>query len=215
MKIQWLGHSCFLITTQDGTRILTDPYDEKVGYDLPMVEADIVTVSHAHGDHSNVGVVKGEPEVIDTADDHEVGDIYIHGHVTYHDDKRGAEKGKNIAFTIEADDLAICHLGDLGHTLNDEDVDSIGPVDILLIPVGGFYTIDAQLATNVMEAIEPLIVVPMHVRNDKCNFTIAAVDPFVQLNLKKTIKAHEGSTLDITADDLPVEIEIHVLQHAL
>jgi L-ascorbate metabolism protein UlaG (beta-lactamase superfamily) len=215
MKIQWLGHSCFLLTTQDGTRILTDPYDETVGYDLPAVEADIVTTSHNHHDHGNVGVVRGDPEIIDSADDHEVGDVYIHGHVTYHDGSQGSERGKNVVFTIEADDLAICHLGDLGHPLSDDDVDGIGPVDILLIPVGGFYTIDAQIATKVVEAMEPLIVIPMHVKNDKCNFTIAAVDPFVQLNKKRTIKAHEGSTLDITSDDLPVETEIHVLQHAL
>ncbi len=215
MKIQWLGHACFLITTSDGTRILTDPYNEEVGYDLPAVEADIVTTSHSHFDHGNVAVVKGKPKVIDSAGDHEIGEVYIHGIETSHDDEAGAKRGKNIVFTIEADDIALCHLGDLGHQLDDDDVDDLGPVDVLLAPVGGFYTIDAKTATGVIDVLEPAIVIPMHVRNDKCALPIDTVDPFLELNKDKPIHRHTESTLEIASGDLPEGVEIHVLSHAL
>lgn len=215
MKLQWLGHACFLITSDSGLRILTDPYDEQVGYDLPAVEADIVVSSHDHSDHGNVKVVKGSPDVINAPGAHTLRGIAFNGVSTYHDQSKGAERGANIVFSFDVDGLVLCHLGDLGHVLSENEAQQIGPVDVLMVPVGGFYTIDKNEANQVIEQLAPKIVVPMHVKNDKCQFPIETVDGFLELNRDKQVKRHTDSTMEIKADDLPSEMEIHVLQHAL
>ncbi len=162
VEIRWLGHACFLITAGDGTRILTDPFDDTVGYDLPTVPADIVTVSHAHFDHNNVGVVQGSPEVVNSPGDRSLGGVRIRGVQTCHDTKGGSLRGRNIVFIIETDDVTICHAGDLGHVPSDETARSIGRVDVLLIPVGGTYTLDAKGAQEAVRKLDPRIVIPMH-----------------------------------------------------
>lgn len=215
MKLQWLGHACFLITSDSGLRIITDPYDEQVGYDLPAVEADIVASSHDHFDHANVKVVKGSPDLLNAPGTHSLRGITFKGTPTYHDQSKGSERGANIVFSFDVDGVVLCHLGDLGHVLSEEEAREIGPVDLMMIPVGGFYTIDKSEANQVTGQLNPKIVVPMHVKNDKCQFPIETVDGFLALNKDKKITKHTDSTMEVAAGDLPSEMEIHVLQHAL
>ncbi len=182
MHIQWKGHASFLITASEGLRILTDPFDESVGYPLPNVAADIVTVSHQHFDHNATNLLPGNPSIIDTAGEHHVAGRTIRGIATYHDTEHGSKRGNNNVFVLELDGINICHLGDLGHILTPEQVLEIGKVDVLCVPVGGFYTIDPKEALQVVEQLQPGFVLPMHYKfNAQIKLPIAPVDEFVQL----------------------------------
>lgn len=207
MRIEWLGHACFRIETADGVRILTDPFDEQVGYPVPAVEADIVTVSHQHFDHNAVSVVRGRPRVVQEPGEHRIGGIAVTGVSTFHDPEGGAQRGSNIVFVIAADNLRICHLGDLGHRLNQEQLDRIGPVDVLLIPVGGHFTIDAAEAAETVAAVRPRIAVPMHYKTRYMNFPIKGVEEFT----KRFDKVSERPRLEVTPDNLPEPTEVVVL----
>jgi L-ascorbate metabolism protein UlaG (beta-lactamase superfamily) len=193
VRIKWLGHACFLIETADGTRIVTDPFNEEVGYPLPAVEAEIVTVSHQHFDHNAVAVVRGRPHVS-----------------TFHDAEQGAKRGANVVFVIEADGLRICHLGDLGHLLNEEQLRRIGRVDVLLVPVGGTFTIDAGQAAETVAALRPRIAVPMHYKTDYINFPITGLEDFSRL----FERVSTCDTLEVTAARLPAATEIVVVSFA-
>ena len=179
LRIQWLGHACFLITSSDGTRVLTDPFDESVGYPVPAVEADVVSTSHSHFDHNSVSVVKGRPKVVKNAGETSAADISFLGVPSYHDDASGSKRGQNIIFVWEMDGVRLAHMGDLGHTLTDDQVAKIGRVDILLVPVGGFFTIDAKQATKIVEQLSPKLVFPMHYKTDAIDFPIVGVDEFL------------------------------------
>lgn len=179
MKIKWFGHSCFLLTSENGVKILTDPFDDQVGYKLPEVEADIVTTSHGHYDHSAVDVVKGDFIHIERAGVFEEKGIKITGISTFHDEVRGTKRGKNVIYVFEIDGIRICHCGDLGHTLNSEQITKIGEIDVLLIPVGGVYTIDASQAVEVMESLNPVITIPMHFQTSALKFSLGTVDEFI------------------------------------
>lgn len=164
MKIEYLGHACFRITLQNGTTILTDPYTN-VGYELPNgIQADIVTVSHSHFDHNFVAGVTNAKVVLDGLGEYDFDGLKIVGKESWHDNKKGALRGKNILYTFFAEDLSICHLGDLGEDISKEILQKIGKVDILLIPVGGTYTIDPRMAKAYIDEIAPKIAVPMHYR---------------------------------------------------
>src|SRR5436190_5639265 len=164
-KLTWYGQSCFLLETAAGTRIVMDPIPKGIGYELPQgLKADVVTISHEHSDHNNVGFVTGKPRVIRglTADkkgwsrvDEKVKDVSIRTVGVYHDADRGAKRGLDTVFICEVGGVRIAHLGDLGHVLNDEQLAAIGAVDVLLIPVGGTFTIDALMATRVIEQLRP------------------------------------------------------------
>ena len=165
MIITWQGHSCFKIQDKvgsDGVTVVTDPFDKEVGLKVPNFEADIVTVSHQHHDHNNVEALRGNPFVIDCAGEYDFKGVLIEGIDSYHDEKEGVERGGNIIYRIEIDDISVTHLGDLGHTLNDAQIEKLAGTDILLIPVGGKFTIDAEKAVEVISQIEPRIVIPMH-----------------------------------------------------
>jgi L-ascorbate metabolism protein UlaG (beta-lactamase superfamily) len=214
MKIKWLGHSSFLITSQTGTTIITDPYkpDDRLKH-APITEsADIVTVSHGHGDHANVAAVGGKPLVVDKAGRHDPKGIAIRGVSTFHDDQQGAKRGPNVVFCMNVDGLNVCHLGDLGHPLSEGQAGEIGPVDVLIVPVGGFYTIDAAVADDVTELLHPRVVIPMHYRNPKCDFPVAEVGPF--LEGKKNAKRLGASEVELTKETLPSSTEVFVLQPA-
>ena len=215
MKIKWLGHASFLITSDSGVRVITDPYNRGGGVDYGQIEetADIVTVSHKHKDHNNVGAVKGKPVVIDAPEAKNVKGIEFLGVPCYHDGAKGAQRGPNIAFCFTVDDVRVCHLGDLGHELDAGKVKEIGAVDVVLIPVGGFYTIDARQAGAVSEALKPKVVIPMHVRTAKCDYPIAGVEDF--LKGRKNVTRVAASETEIKKDKLPSETETVVLQHAL
>lgn len=214
MKVQWLGHASFLITSEGGLKIITDPYapDARLTYDPIDEAADIVTVSHEHGDHANVAAVGGNPEVVRGPGQHEVKGVAINGVATYHDDTGGSQRGANVIFRLNVDGINICHLGDLGHPINTAQAVEVGQVDVLLVPVGGFYTIDAAVATQVAGLIKPSVIIPMHFRNSKCSFPIADVEPF--LEGKENVKRLDSSEAEFHKESLPTETEIIVLKPA-
>lgn len=162
MEISYLGHSSFKIKGKSAT-VICDPFDpKKVGLKFPPNEADIVTVSHEHEDHNQAALIKGVKKAVTGPGEYEIMGISILGFPTYHDDKTGEERGKNIIFVFEVDGLRIAHLGDLGHELSEKIIEDMGSVDILILPVGGEYTIGPNEATKVVQAVEPSIVIPMH-----------------------------------------------------
>lgn len=201
MKIKWLGHSCFLITGGNGVRILTDPFDETVGYQLPAVEADIVTSSHDHFDYNHIRVVKGDFVHLNEPGPYRERDIEIRGIGSYHDDQGGQKRGDNIIFTFRLEGISVCHLGDLGHLLEDEQIRAIGPVDILLIPVGGTYTIDYRQAVDLIGQLEPKLVIPMHYKTPAMGFDIDGVDKFLK---EYGVGAYEAGSqeIDLSATSL-------------
>jgi len=213
MNIKWLGHASFLITSDSGIRIITDPYEVGSGLSYGQIKesADIVTVSHDHSDHNNVAVVQGSPKVVrGTAN---VKGIEFKGVPTYHDEAKGQQRGKNTIFCFEVDGIKICHLGDLGHQLSDKQVAEIGSVDILLVPVGGYYTIDDRVATEVCNQLNPRVVIPMHYKTAKCDFPIASVGEF--LKSKGEVTRLDASEVEFKSGVLPSSTQIIVLQPAL
>lgn len=211
MRIKWLGHSCFLLTTDRGTRIVTDPFDETVGYPVPAVEADIVTSSHDHFDHNHVEAVRGDFQLINGTGSFYVSDVPITGIKTYHDEVMGKKRGQNVVYVIEADDMRICHLGDLGHLLDDKTVDEIGPVDILLIPVGGTYTIDAETAVKVAAQLHPRLIIPMHYKTPVIDFPITGVDLFLgKLGAGDRVGSNE---LSVSRQDLTDGTQVKILEY--
>jgi L-ascorbate metabolism protein UlaG (beta-lactamase superfamily) len=216
MKIKWLGHATFLITSDSGIRIITDPYatNEMLTYDEINESADIVTVSHDHFDHSNVAAVQGNPQVIKEAAPAEVKGIKFNGIPTYHDDTGGSARGNNIIFCFEVDGIRVCHLGDLGHPLDDKQIADVGKVDIVMTPVGGNYTIDARVATEVCNKLAAKVIIPMHYRNERCSsFPVAGVDDFLQG--KTGVKRLDSSEVEFKQGELPATTEIIVLKPAL
>ena len=212
MKVKWLGHAAFLITSEAGTRIITDPFGVYPGLNYkPITEtADVVTVSHAHGDHNDLSTIKGNPKVVrDTAT---VKGITFKAVTSYHDNAGGKEKGNNTIFCFEVDGVTVCHAGDLGHQLNDKQAAELGKVDILIIPVGGFFTIDAKTATEVVKKVSPKVVIPMHYKNEKCTFPIAGVDEF--LKGKTDVIQPNASEVEFKRDNLPATTHIIVLKPA-
>ena len=215
MKIKWLGHASFLITSQGGVKIITDPYEVGggIGYDSINESADIVVVSHDHADHNNVAAVGGKPEIVKGAGLKEIKEIRFKGIPSYHDESGGKQRGSNTIFCFTVDQVKLCHLGDLGHSLGQEQINEIGEVDILLVPVGGFFTIDASVATGVSDRLNPKVIIPMHFKTPKCDFPIASVDDFVRG--KKSVRRLDTSELELRREELPRVTEIVVLRHAL
>ena len=200
MKIKWLGHSCFKIKSGSGVRIVTDPFDDNVGYKLPAVETDIVTISHGHYDHNFVDCVKGDFEVVNKVGNFYVKDISITGVHTYHDGEQGEKRGSNIVYTFEIDGIRLCHLGDLGHVLAPSQIGMIGEVDILLIPVGGVYTINSEEALAVVSQLNPSIVIPMHYKTPALKFNLDPLEGFAD-NFK-IIERIKTQVLEVGREDL-------------
>jgi len=211
MKIKWLGHSSFLIESERGIKIITDPFDETLGYKLPRIKVNIVTVSHEHFDHNYVRGVKGRPVVFKGVINRESHKMEFRGISSYHDSVYGAQRGTNTIFVIKMDGLNLCHLGDLGHILDSDKLDEIGAIDILFIPVGGFYTIDSSQATQIIKDIKPKITVPMHCKTEAIKFSIDPVEIF--LSDKGNVQKIESSEFEITKDTLPKNAQIYVLQY--
>jgi L-ascorbate metabolism protein UlaG (beta-lactamase superfamily) len=217
MKVKWLGHACFLLTSESGLSIMTDPYTAGVyglDYAPPAETADIVTVSHDHADHNNVAAVKGSPQVVRGAGSHEAKGIQFKGVATAHDQSSGKERGANTIFCFALDGINVCHLGDLGHDLSDQTVAAIGDVDVLLIPVGGNFTIDAALANRVCQKLAPKVVIAMHFKNARCpGFPVAGVEEFTRE--RQQVKTIEGSEIELKKGQLPTATETIVLRPAL
>ncbi len=178
MDVTWLGHGCFRLRGR-GAVAVTDPYPPSFGLKLPKLEGDLVTVSHAHDNHSYVQAVK-DARLVDTPGEYEVAGITVTGFPTYHDNARGAERGRNTVFVIEVDDVRICHLGDLGHRLDDDILDALGTIDVLLAPVGGGTSLDASRAAEVVRQVEPRNVVPMHYALPNIKPQLEPVDRFLR-----------------------------------
>lgn len=212
MKVKWLGHACFLLVSEVGLRIITDPYivDQNLSYSPIKEIADIVVVSHDHDDHNNVSAVQGKPEVLKGSGLKTAKGLQFRGVATYHDTTQGKQRGTNTVFCFSLDGIKLCHLGDLGHLLSQAQVDEVGTVDILFIPVGGFYTIDAAGASQVCDQLKPKVVIPMHFRTPQCTYPIAGVDNF--LRGKKNVQRVDSSEIEFRPEDLPTATEIVILK---
>jgi L-ascorbate metabolism protein UlaG (beta-lactamase superfamily) len=218
MKIKWYGHAAFMITSDQGVKIITDPYEsgaygDQLSYAVIKDQADIVSISHDHADHNDTKSLPGSPEIVKGSGSKTVKGISIKGIPSYHDSSKGSERGVNTIFTFFVDGMKICHLGDLGHILSEKELAEISPVDILLIPVGGYFTIDPKGATKVAEQIKPKVLIPMHFKTNKCGFPIAPVEDF--LKGKPNLKRPKASEVAFEKKALPQKMEIIVLEHAL
>lgn len=207
--VQYLGHACFRLRGRDGI-VICDPYSRSIGIDLGKPTAHIATISHDHPDHNFVSAIKPARErlfVIDGPGDYEVGGVLISGVRTYHDKAKGADRGFNTVYVIHLDDVVFCHLGDLGHELTQNQIEEIGNVDVLFIPVGGGETIGPAEAVNVISQIEPRVVVPMHYASAQLSFEydLAPLEKFTHEMGLKEVQAEEK--LSITAANLPPESE--------
>jgi L-ascorbate metabolism protein UlaG (beta-lactamase superfamily) len=212
MEITWLGHSCFRLRGREGV-VVTDPFDKSVGYSLGRVTADVVTVSHRHPHHehfSGVTSTEGEPRLLDGPGEYEVKGIVIAGLRTFHDGEGGKTRGKNTAFLIEMEDVVVCHLGDLGHVLTAQQAEAMSDVDVLLVPVGGYTTINAAQAAEVISLIEPKIVVPMHYRTPGGPPDLEPVERF--LRQMGVPSAEPQPRLAITSGSLPEVTQVVLLE---
>ncbi|MCD6599843.1 MAG: MBL fold metallo-hydrolase [Dehalococcoidia bacterium] len=212
MKVKWLGHACFLLVSDGGFRIITDPYavEQNLNYSPIKEAADVVVVSHDHYDHNNVSAVWGEPEVLKGSGVRIAKGIQFRGIATYHDTVQGEQRGANTVFCFRLDEMNLCHLGDLGHVLSAGQVEEIGDVDILFTPVGGFYTIDAAAASQVCDQLKPKVVIPMHFRTPQCTYPIAGIDDF--LRGKVNVKKIDLSEVEFRLEKLPRITEIVILE---
>jgi L-ascorbate metabolism protein UlaG (beta-lactamase superfamily) len=221
--LTWYGQSCFLLESADGTRILMDPVASNLGYLPPAdLHADAVTISHDHPDHNNLALLQGKPRVFRglTADKKgwvkivdKVRDITVRSVGVYHDQKRGADLGLDTVFIFETGGVRIAHLGDLGHALTDQQISAIGSVDVVLVPVGGGTTIDAQLATYVVDQIRPrLIVIPMHFKTEALTSKdLAPVDAF--LTGRPNVRREKGNRIAVTGWRYKASAEVVVLDY--
>jgi L-ascorbate metabolism protein UlaG (beta-lactamase superfamily) len=221
--LTWYGQSCFMLESARGTKILMDPVPTNAGYLPPAdLHANAVTISHEHLDHSNLGLLQGKPRVLRglTPDkkgwiriDERIKDISVRSVGVYHDNKRGAEQGLDTVFIFETGGVRIAHLGDLGHPLTDQQISAIGSVDVVLVPVGGGSTIDAQEATHVVDQIRPrLMVIPMHYKTDAATSKdLAPVDAF--LSGRTNVRREKGNRVAITGLRYKPAAEVVVLSY--
>ena len=207
MKISWLGHACFMIQTNDGKVIITDPFDDSVGYPQPRAAADLVTVSHQHFDHNAVKMVPGKPKVIQTPGEHVINGLKIIGIPCYHDNAKGSLRGNNLIFIFEESGSRVCHLGDLGHIPDQKLLGEIGYVDVLLIPVGGLYTIDASEAREVISLVKPGYAAPMHYKTPCLRLPISPLENFLNYYPAHIVT----DKLDISLEKSSKEMQVVVL----
>ncbi|MBI4296431.1 MAG: MBL fold metallo-hydrolase [Chloroflexi bacterium] len=214
MQIKYLAHASFLITSGSGTKLVTDPYTTggPIRYGEVNEAADIVTISHGHGDHSNAAGVKGNPRIVKETGTTEIKGIRFRGFPAFHDDTQGKQRGNIIIFCFAVDGMNVCHLGDLGAPLSDQQAAELGKIDVLLIPVGGHFTIDAKVASQVCDKLKPKVIIPMHFKTDKLDYPIASVEDF--LSQKANVTRLHRSEADFTAGKLPTSTQIMVLEPA-
>jgi len=207
MEISWLGHSCFQLRGKNVT-LITDPFSPQLGHSLGKISAPIVTISHNHPGHNYVSGVDGDPRVVRGPGEYEISDVLITGVASYHDDKHGQELGRNTIYIIHMDDLVICHLGDLGHVLQEEQLEEVADADMLLVPIGGQHTINAAQAAEVISQVEPHIVIPMHYSLPPGD----APNPLDKFCREMGIEAiNPQPKLSITRSALPAETQVVIL----
>jgi len=203
MKIRWHGHACFEIS--DGQVVVTDPHDGRsIGIPPPRVKADIVLVSHNHFDHNSVRSVKGaSSRVYDKAGKFTDGKMDILGVPSFHDDAGGAKRGPVVLFKFSMDGIRFCHLGDLGCVLGESELAAIGEVDVLFVPVGNIFTIDAVKAWQVIRSLNPLVAIPMHYRVGGLSISVKTIDPFLAEANGKAEAINVGNVIEFDRQDLP------------
>ena len=214
MQLSYLGHSSFRIKTKTVTIVL-DPYSPKIGFEMPKVEADIVTISHNHDDHNFIKAVQDKPFIIDGPGEYEIQGVAITGLETYHDKQKGEKRGGNTIYVIDAEDLSICHLGDLGHELSSRASEEVGTIDVLLIPVGGIYTLDPKNAVQVIAQLEPKLVIPMHYKTPRHNQKFAQVEKVETFLKEMGVEKKELDKLVISKSSLSEELEVVVLKQKI
>jgi L-ascorbate metabolism protein UlaG (beta-lactamase superfamily) len=208
MEISWLGYSCFRLKGKN-TTVITDPCPPELGYSLDKSTANIVTVSHKHVNHSYVQGVSGDPKQIMGPGEYEVGGVLIIGLSSFHDAEEGKTLGKNTVYAIEIDDVTVCHLGDIGHPLSPAQIEELGNVDVLLVPVGGVNTISASQAAALVRSIEPKIVIPMHYKTLTLNKELDNVDKFLkEMGLNELVPQPK---LTVTKSTLPLTTTVVTL----
>jgi len=215
MILSWLGHSCFKIQDKigpEGVTVVTDPFGKQYGLKVPNFEADIVTVSHSHEDHNNVAALRGNPFVIDCPGEYDIKNVLIEGVDSFHDENQGADRGRNIIYRFEIDDISIVHLGDLGQTLDSAQLEKLAGTDILLIPVGGKYTLDTKKAIETIAQIEPRIIIPMHYKTPELLMDdLDTADKFIK---EMGITPQYEEKLKISKKELPQEdMELIILKY--
>jgi L-ascorbate metabolism protein UlaG (beta-lactamase superfamily) len=213
VTIKWLGHSCFLISLDDKLKIVTDPFDESIGYPKPDVSADVCLVSHDHFDHNCVSVVKGKPEVVKGSGEKKAKGVNFKGVDAFHDEKKGSLRGKDTIFCWELGGVKFAHVGDLGTELSGDQIKEMKAVDVLFIPTGGYYTIDARTADKVVSSLNPKVVFPMHYKTSVMgpNFPIAGVEEF--LKGKENVVKVGKSSITFKRETLPQKTTIYVLEY--
>jgi L-ascorbate metabolism protein UlaG (beta-lactamase superfamily) len=202
MQLTWYGHSCFLLTSESGYSILTDPCDQDTGYELHDLACDTVTISHEHHDHNCLAIVAGKPDILRAPGEYRAGEIPVTGFSSYHDDAKGAHRGENIVFLYQIDDLKVLHLGDLGHMLSDEVIQKIGDVDILLAPIGGVFTINAKTAAELADRLNAKVLIPMHYKTPALHFNIEGLEPLIAANANRRVHHLNANTASLTHETL-------------
>lgn len=216
MKIEWLAHSCFKITLENNKILIFDPFHESIGYRSVDTHADYVFTSHSHRDHSCLDHITGDYRLFNTACDMEVDGMEIRGIKTYHDKTCGADRGENITFKVKAEGINLLHLGDLGHIPNDVYFEKLGQVDILFIPVGGKYTLNAEEAFEVTKRIEPNLIIPMHYKTLNLELDVESVFHFTDVTKGYYDRSRLGtSAFEITADRLKKRSRIILMESSL
>lgn len=221
-KITWAGQACFQISVsltagkqaiqKDQANIVIDPFRD-IGLKMPNFEADVLLVTHQHEDHNNIKSVKGNPFLIEGPGEYEVKGVFVKGIDSFHDDNEGRERGNNTIYTIEAEDIKFCHLGDFGQKqLTDEQLEKIGNIDVLMIPIGGVYTISSSEAQRIIGQIEPKIVIPMHYKLPKLRFELDELSKFLKTMGKNSIEPQDKITIKTSTLPKEREMEIVVLK---
>lgn len=209
MEIDWFGHACFRLRGREGT-VITDPYGKEIGLNFARPRGDIVTISHNHPGHSFAKGVKGDPKIIDGPGEYEIKNVFVTGVPSAHDKKGGKERGANTIYVFDLDGLTVCHLGDLGHVPSQTQIEALGNVNILLVPVGGVSTISGSEAAEIVSLLEPQIVIPMHFAHSDLKFKLDTPAKFFK---EMGIKAPDTVTsLKVTKDSLPNETQVVVLE---
>jgi L-ascorbate metabolism protein UlaG (beta-lactamase superfamily) len=210
MDITWLGHSCFRIKGSQ-TTVITDPFPPELGYAAASLTAPVVTVSHQHPDHSYLSSVTPGARVVKGPGEYEISSALIIGLASFHDKEEGRKLGKNTVYAIQLDELSICHLGDLGHVLSSQQVEDIGNVDILMVPVGDVTTINSSEAAQVVRQLEPKVVLPMHYKTPAVKMDLEPIDRFLkEMGVKDTTSRPK---LTITKGNLPATTQVILLDY--
>jgi L-ascorbate metabolism protein UlaG (beta-lactamase superfamily) len=217
MEVTWYGHSCFRLRDRDAT-VVTDPFDKTLGYELPRIRADIVTVSHDHPHHNHANAARGEFKVVDSPGEYEIKSVFITGIATHPSGRRRRDTSngdggdeRNVIFVFEFDGLTVCHLGDLAQVPTQTQVEALSNVDVLLVPVGGSTSLNASQAAEIISLIEPFIVIPMHYKTGAISLKLDAVSKF--LKEMGTPRIEPMDVLKVTKSSLPQETQVVVLNH--